>query len=98
MLATLITRVCQAIFATIVLGLSIHAVRWQKYESAPAVSSYSAFAGAFGLLTALIGLVAIWLTAIPALIMAAIDGLASLILLAGGIVSDAAPVFPSDPH
>lgn len=87
MLATFITRGFQALFAVVVLGISIHAVRWQKYGSAPAVSSYSAFAGAFGLLTALIGIVSIWVTAIPALIMAAIDALASLILLAGGIVS-----------
>lgn len=87
MLATLITRGFQALFAVVVLGVSIHAVRWQEHGSAPAVTSYSAFAGAFGLLTALIGIASIWISVIPALIMAAVDALASLILLAGGIVS-----------
>ena len=87
MLTTLITRACQLLFTAIVLGLSISALRWQLYGSVPATTSYNAFAGAFGLLGALIGLAAIWVSAIPELIMSAVDAVASILLLAGGIVS-----------
>lgn len=87
MLATLITRACQILFTTIVLGISISAVRWQVYGSAPATTSYNAFAGAFGLLVALIGLAGIWVSVVPELIMSAVDTVTSILLLAGGIVS-----------
>lgn len=87
MLATLGTRACQILFTTIVLGISISAARWQVYGSVPATTSYDAFAGALGLLNALIGLAGIWVSAIPELIMSAVDTITSVLLLAGGIVS-----------
>lgn len=87
MLATLVTRICQLLFTAIVLGISIHAVHWQLVGKAPATTAYNAFAGALGLVTALVGLAAIWISAIPELIMAAVDALTSVLLLAGGIVS-----------
>lgn len=87
MIVTLATRVCQTIFAAIVLGISIHAIQWQKHGSAPSTTAFCAFAGAFGLLTSLIGLAAVFISAIPGLIMAVVDALASIMLLAGGIVS-----------
>lgn len=87
MLATLIVRVLQILFAVIVLGLSIHAAKWQDTGSVPATTAYSAFAGGFAILVALIGLAAIWISAIPSLIMSGVDALASILLLAGGIVS-----------
>lgn len=92
MIATLIVRIFQVLFAACVLGLSITAVKWQYYGTAPAVSSFNAFAGAFALLTALIGIVAIWISHIPGLIMAVVDGVAFIFLLAGGIVSHPCPV------
>lgn len=85
MLATIITRAFQTLFAACVLGISISAIRWQEKGTAPATTSYSAFAGAFGLLTALVGFAAVWITMIPGLIMAAVDAFASVLLLAGGI-------------
>jgi len=87
MLATLILRICQLIFAVIVLGLSVKAAQWQWQGPVPATTAFSAFAGAFTLLVALVGIAAIWLSAIPSIIMSGIDGLAALLLLAGGIVS-----------
>ncbi|TKA79026.1 hypothetical protein B0A55_03159 [Friedmanniomyces simplex] len=85
MLANLITRAFQLLFGAVVLGLSISAIKWQHFGSAPATSSYSAFAGAFGILAALIGIAASFIDAIPDLIMAVVDALASVLLLAGGI-------------
>lgn len=87
MLATLILRICQLIFAVIVLGLSVKAAQWQWQGPVPATTAFSAFAGAFTLLVALVGIAAIWLSAIPSIAMSGIDGLAALLLLAGGIVS-----------
>ncbi|KAH9834684.1 marvel domain-containing protein [Teratosphaeria destructans] len=85
MLATLITRFFQLLFGACVLGLSIAAVKWQVFGSPPATSEYNAFAGACGLLVSLIGIAAVFIDAIPALIMAGIDALASIFFLAGGI-------------
>lgn len=47
----------------------------------------SAFTGAWGLLAGLVGLVAIFVAAIPWIAMLAIDGLAAIFFLAAGIVS-----------
>jgi hypothetical protein len=87
MFVSLIIRLLVLIFAAIVLGLSVRAAKWQMYESVPATTAYAAFAGGFALLISLVGIASIWISAIPALIMSMADGLASVLLLAGGIVS-----------
>jgi hypothetical protein len=87
MLASLITRALQLICAIVVLALSIRAAKWQMYGSVPATTAFAAFTGGFAVLISLVGVVSIWISAIPALIMSMADGLASLLLLAGGIVS-----------
>ncbi|KAK4565228.1 hypothetical protein LTR86_003845 [Recurvomyces mirabilis] len=85
MLPNLVTRTVQAIFSVVVLGLSITAIMWQVYGSAPSTTTYGAFAGALGVLVALIGMAHSFINLIPDLIMAAVDALASVFLLAGGI-------------
>jgi hypothetical protein len=87
MLATLITRIFQLIFAIIILGLSIHAAQWQWVGKVPTTTAFSAFAGAFAVLVSLVGIASIWLFAVPKLIMSGLDGLTSVLLLAGGMVS-----------
>jgi hypothetical protein len=87
MLATLITRIFQLIFAIIVLALSVRAANWQQIGSVPTTTAYCAFAGAFALLVTIVGFAAMWFTAIPNMIMSGLDGLTALLLLAGGIVS-----------
>lgn len=87
MLATLIIRIFQLLFAIVVLGLSVHAANWQQIGSVPTTTAYCAFAGAFALLVTIIGFASIWITAIPKIIMSGLDGLTALLLLAGGIVS-----------
>lgn len=48
---------------------------------------YGAFVGAFGLFDAVVGKTAIFVGAIPPLVTPVLDGLASILYLAGGIVS-----------
>jgi surface polysaccharide O-acyltransferase-like enzyme len=87
MIATLITRIFQMLFAIIVLALSVRAANWQQIGSVPTTTAYCAFAGAFAILISAIGFASMWLTAIPKIIMSGLDGLTALLLLAGGIVS-----------
>jgi hypothetical protein len=87
MLASLITRALQLIFAIVVLALSVRAAKWQVYGSVPATTAFADFTGGFAVLVSLVGIASIWISAIPALIMSMVDGLASVLLLAGGIVS-----------
>lgn len=87
MIPTLVTRIFQMIFAIIVLALSVRAAKWQLVGAVPTTTAYSAFAGAFAILVTLVGLAALWLSAIPKIIVSGLDGLASILLLAGGIVS-----------
>jgi hypothetical protein len=85
--ASIITRALQLIFAIVVLALSIRASKWQVYGSVPATTAFAASTGGFAVLVSLVGIASIWISAIPALIMSMVDGLASVLLLAGGIVS-----------
>jgi hypothetical protein len=87
MIATLITRIFQLIFAVIVLALSVRAANWQQIGSVPTTTAYCAFTGAFALLVTIVGFAAMWFSAIPKMIMSGLDGLTALLLLAGGIVS-----------
>lgn len=80
-------RVVQLIFAAIVLGLSIAAVKWQTYNDVPATNGFAAFTGAFGALAGVVGLAAIWISPLAGLVMSIIDWLATVFFLAGGIVS-----------
>nr|POF04597.1 hypothetical protein CFP56_56078 [Quercus suber] len=85
MIATLITRAFQILFGVIVLALSIVAIEWQVFGSAPATTGYGAFTGAFCILIGLIGCAAVFIEALPSVAVAAADGLAAVLLLAGGI-------------
>ncbi|KAF2500994.1 hypothetical protein BU16DRAFT_612980 [Lophium mytilinum] len=85
MIIAIILRVVQLIFAAVVLGLSVALIKNQYIGSAPATINYNAFCGGFGLLAAFLGIAAIWVEALGGLVMAAIDGLASLFFLAGGL-------------
>lgn len=83
-----VLRVVQLIFAAIVLGLSIAAVRWQYYHSVPATNGFASFAGAFGVFAGLMGFAAIWISPLGGIVMSIIDSLATICFLAGGIVRD----------
>lgn len=83
-----VARGLQLICAGVVLGLSISLIKTQVYGSVAAIN-YAAFTGGFGLLAGLIGIAAIFFEPLAGLVMAALDALATLFLLAGGIVSPA---------
>lgn len=78
--------VIQFLFAIVVLGLSVTLAKGQRYGSVPAATGYAAFTGGAGILAALIGCAALFVDPLRGIISWAIDGLASLALLAGGIV------------
>ncbi|KAF4314290.1 hypothetical protein GTA08_BOTSDO00262 [Botryosphaeria dothidea] len=77
-------RGVQLICAAVVLGLSISLIKGQVFGTVHAIN-YAAFTGGWGMLAALIGIAAIFIEPLQGLIMAAVDGLATLFLLAGGI-------------
>ncbi|KAK6440154.1 hypothetical protein LTR95_003628 [Oleoguttula sp. CCFEE 5521] len=85
MILPLVSRTVQGLFAAVVLGLSIVAIRWQVYGKAPAQSGFASFAGALGCLAAAIGIAGIWITALSTLILAIIDGVTGVCLLIAGI-------------
>ncbi|KAK1640195.1 marvel domain-containing protein [Colletotrichum phormii] len=75
----------QGIMAIVVLGLSVDLVKGQKIGDAPTTTKYSTFTGGFGLAVAVLGLVSVFIDAIPALVVMAADALSGVLLLGGGI-------------
>jgi len=78
-------RFFQILFSVVVLGLSITLAKGQNLGSVPATTGYAAFAGGFGILAGLIGIAALFVDMLNGIISWAVDALAALILLAGGI-------------
>lgn len=77
----------QLLCSIVVLGLSVTAAKQQVFSSVPTETSFSSFAGGFGIIVSAIGLASIWLHKIPPTVVMGIDALASVFFLAGGIVS-----------
>jgi hypothetical protein len=65
--------------------LSITLAKGQGHGPVPATTGYAAFAGGFGILAGLIGVAALFFDVLNGIITWAVDALAALILLAGGI-------------
>lgn len=57
------------------------------YSRYPSTLIFTAFVGALGLLNALMGIVAAFVSFIPMLVVLGVDALAAVFCLAGGIVS-----------
>jgi hypothetical protein len=94
-IATLVVRFFQILFAIVVLGLSITMAKWQVFGKPPPTTEYGAFSGGFAFLVGLVGVAAVFVEAIPGLIMAGLDALAAILTLAAGIVSRSLPLLPS---
>lgn len=77
----------QLLFGIVILGLSITLANGQDKAIAkvPATTGYGAFCGAFGIVAALIGIAAVFVSFVPDIVSWAVDGLAALLLAAGGI-------------
>lgn len=76
----------QLLFAIVVLGLSVTLAKGQRYGSVPAATGYAAFTGGTAIVAALVGCAALFREALNGIISWTTDALASLALLAGGIV------------
>ncbi|KAL8823542.1 MAG: hypothetical protein Q9191_005760 [Dirinaria sp. TL-2023a] len=72
-------------FSVIVLGLSANLVATQHFGGAPATTNYEVFVGIIGIVAALVGLAASFISALGGIVALALDGLTALFLFAGGI-------------
>lgn len=69
----------------VVLGLSVTLLKGQVFGDTPTTTRYSVFLGAFGMVVALLGLLSLFVSAVPAVVPMALDAVAGILLLAGGI-------------
>jgi hypothetical protein len=78
-----------------VLGLSIALIKGygpfypnaKNNGSPPAIHGYGAFCGGAGLLIAIVGIVSCFFEMLQGIVVLALDGVAALFVVAGGIVS-----------
>jgi len=75
----------QILFAIVVVGLAGTLISKQVYNSAPTTTKYSSFTGGFGIIVGAVGLAGLFIDKIPEIATMALDGLASIFFLAGGI-------------
>ena len=79
------TYMAQLLMAAAVVGLSVTLLNGQATGKTPTTTRYSVFTGAFGMIVAFLGLVCLFISAIPAIVPMVLDAVAGLLLLAGGI-------------
>ncbi|KAI0390162.1 marvel domain-containing protein [Xylariaceae sp. FL0594] len=73
------------IFGAIILGLSVSLAKQQVIGSPPPETSFFSFAGAFGIVVAALGILAIFVDKIPTIGIMVADALASVFYIAGAI-------------
>lgn len=73
-------------FAIVVLILSIILSRHQYYGKVPSQTSYAAFAGALGVIAAIVGTASLFIDRLKGIISWVLDGVTAIALLAAGIV------------
>jgi len=78
-------RLVQLLFAIVVFGLSVDLARGQHIGTAPSTTGYSAFTGGFGIIAAIVGILALFIDKLDGMITWALDALAAVCFLAGGI-------------
>jgi len=83
---TVVIRLAQLVFSTIVLALSVVLIQGQRSGDAPVITKFSAFLGGFGILMALFGVTSQIITLLRnSKITGAVDFIAGLFQFAGGI-------------
>jgi hypothetical protein len=80
-------RGTQALFAIIVLGLSVDLIRGHKSDDLPGTLGFAAFVGGISIVAACIGIASTWVETLQGVIGTAIDGVVAVINLAAGVVS-----------
>ena len=77
----------QILLGAVVLGLSVTLAKHQVNGAVPSETGFGTFAGAFGIIAAIIGLVAVFVESVPGIVSLAADALAAIFYLSGGVVS-----------
>ena len=72
-------------------------IKNQVYGTAPVTTRYSTFTGGFGLIACGVGVIAVFLSFVPAIVPIGLDILAALFFLGGGIVCTLSPPCPPLP-
>lgn len=76
----------QLLFSIVVLGLSISLAKGQGFGKVPPETGYAAFTGGLGIVAGLLGIISLFVENLDGVITWLVDGVASVALLAGGIV------------
>jgi hypothetical protein len=79
-------RGAQALFAIVIIGLSVTLIRGHHWGSLPASLGFAAFVGGITFLAAIVGLVATWFEFLGGMVGLVIDGVVTLLNIACGIV------------
>ncbi|KAF1831848.1 hypothetical protein BDW02DRAFT_36521 [Decorospora gaudefroyi] len=79
-------RGLQALFAIVVLGLSVTLIRGHHWGSLPASLGFAAFVGGITFLAALVGLAAGWFEILGGIVGLVVDGVVALINIACGVL------------
>ena len=83
-----VLRGFQTLFAAVILGLSVSLVKGQWEGTKPPITlQYAAFVGGITLVAAVVGLASEWVTALQGKIGFIIDGVMTVVNLAGEVVS-----------
>lgn len=86
-LVNFVLRGFQLVFASVVLGLSVSLVRGQMPGSNSPISlRYCSFVGGLTFIAAIIGIAAEWVSALQGKVGLLIDGVVTLVNVAGGVV------------
>lgn len=83
-----VANTCRAQFLSslTILALAAVMIKNQVYDAAPVTTRYSTFTGGFGMIVGVIGAICAFVSFVPDLVPIALDGLAGLFFLGGGIV------------
>ncbi|KAK7941315.1 uncharacterized protein PG986_013702 [Apiospora aurea] len=73
------------ICGAVVFGLSVSLANQQRVGSAPPEIGFSSFAGAFAIVTCLVGAAGLWVDSLPGIVTMVMDGIAAVVYLVGGI-------------
>ncbi|KAK8050710.1 hypothetical protein PG994_012440, partial [Apiospora phragmitis] len=74
------------ICSAVVLGLSATLAKQQLVGPVPPEIGFSSFAGAFAMVACLVGVAGLWVNSIPGVVTMAMDGIAAVVYLVGGII------------
>ncbi|EAA32654.1 hypothetical protein GE21DRAFT_6701 [Neurospora crassa] len=78
-------RGLQILFGAVIVGLSAQFITAQKVGSAATTTQYSVFTGTYAILEGFLGIVALFLSSFPDIVVLGADAIGALVLLAGGI-------------